>query len=515
VQITIIGSGYVGLVTGTCLANFGLSVTCVDKDIEKIKQLNNGKIPIYEPGLEDLIVKNVKENRLRFTTDLKKAVEESQVIYIAVGTPPNHDGSADLQYVEEVARDIGKYLNDYKVFVNKCTVPVGTARKIKQIISDNYKNPYIFSHCEGAQHPKQSQFPSSNSEEPSFPSHCEKRSDEAITNNINPGDLSNYNPCQDSPSPLREEYTQDLLPLRGGRIKVGVKHPFDIISNPEFLREGSAVYDFTHPDKIVIGYESEKAKQIMQEIYRPLYLLDTPFVFTNLETAEMIKYACNAFLATKITFINEIANLCDRVGADVQQIAKAMGMDGRISPKFLHPGPGYGGSCFPKDTRALNATASNYNYDFKLLEAVIEANSRQREMVVNKIEKYLGTLKDKTIGILGLAFKQNTDDIRESAAIDIIQMLLQKGASIRCFDPMAAENTKKILPDLVFCSDEYETARNSDALVIITEWNQFRNLDLNRIKSMMSNPILFDMKNLYEPFKVKELGIEYYGIGRR
>jgi len=468
VQITIIGSGYVGLVTGTCLANFGLSVTCVDKDIEKIKQLNNGKIPIYEPGLEDLIVKNVKENRLRFTTDLKKAVEESQVIYIAVGTPPNHDGSADLQYVEEVARDIGKYLNDYKVFVNKCTVPVGTARKIKQIISDNYKNPYISNHCDSS-----------------------------------------------SPSPLREEYTQDLLPLRGGRIKVGVKHPFDIISNPEFLREGSAVYDFTHPDKIVIGYESEKAKQIMQEIYRPLYLLDTPFVFTNLETAEMIKYACNAFLATKITFINEIANLCDRVGADVQQIAKAMGMDGRISPKFLHPGPGYGGSCFPKDTRALNATASNYNYDFKLLEAVIEANSRQREMVVNKIEKYLGTLKDKTIGILGLAFKQNTDDIRESAAIDIIQMLLQKGASIRCFDPMAAENTKKILPDLVFCSDEYETARNSDALVIITEWNQFRNLDLNRIKSMMSNPILFDMKNLYEPFKVKELGIEYYGIGRR
>ena len=250
---------------------------------------------------------------------------------------------------------------------------------------------------------------------------------------------------------------------------MGVIHAFDIISNPEFLREGSAVYDFTHPDKIVIGCESEKAKQIMQEIYRPLYLLDTPFVFTNLETAEMIKYACNAFLATKITFINEIANLCDRAGSDVHQIAKAMGMDGRISPKFLHPGPGYGGSCFPKDTRALNATAGNYNYDFKLLGAVIEANTRQREIIVDKIEKYSGTLKDKMIGILGLAFKQNTNDIRESAAIDIIKILLQKGVSIKCFDPMAMQNTKKLIPDLNYCQDEYDTAKDADALVILTE----------------------------------------------
>jgi UDPglucose 6-dehydrogenase len=295
---------------------------------------------------------------------------------------------------------------------------------------------------------------------------------------------------------------------------VRVKHPFDIISNPEFLREGSAVYDFTHPDKIVIGYESEKAKQIMQEIYRPLYLLDTPFVFTNLETAEMIKYACNAFLATKITFINEIANLCDRVGADVHQIAKAMGMDGRISPKFLHPGPGYGGSCFPKDTRALHAIGNKQEYDFKLIKAVIEANSRQREIVVDKIEKYLGTLKDKTIGILGLAFKQNTDDIRESAAIDIIKILLQKDARIKCFDPMAMDNTKKILPDLTYCQDEYNTARNSHALVILTEWNQFRNLDLNKIKKLMKNPILIDSKNLYETSKVKELGFTYAGMGR-
>jgi len=293
-----------------------------------------------------------------------------------------------------------------------------------------------------------------------------------------------------------------------------VKQPFDIISNPEFLREGSAVYDFTHPDKIVIGYETEKAKQVMQEIYRPLYLLDTPFVFTFLETAEMIKYACNAFLATKITFINEIANFCDRAGADVHPIAKAMGMDGRISPKFLHPGPGYGGSCFPKDTRALHTIAENEKYDFKLIKAVIGANSRQREIVIEKIKKALGNLRGKNIAILGLAFKQNTDDIRESAAIDIIKNLLAKGANIQCFDPMAMENTRKILPDLIFCSDEYETARNSDALVILTEWNQFRNLDLHRIKALINNPILLDMKNLYEPDKAKDLGFAYQGIGR-
>jgi UDPglucose 6-dehydrogenase len=445
-SISIIGTGYVGLVTGTCLANFGLTVTCVDNDKKKINLLKSGKIPIYEPGLEDLIIKNVKENRLKFSTNPKEAIENAQVVYIAVGTPPNHDGSAGLQQVEGVAKDIAKYINGYKVIVNKCTVPVGTARKIKKIISG----------------------------------HC----------------------FSSNPSPLRGE----------GRVRV--KYSFDIISNPEFLREGSAVYDFTHPDKIVIGYETEKAKQIMQEIYRPLYLLDTPFVFTNLETAEMIKYACNAFLATKITFINEIANLCDKVGSDVHQIAKAMGMDGRISPKFLHPGPGYGGSCFPKDTRALQATSNEYNYDFKLIKAVVDANFRQREIVVDKIEKLLIDLKYKTIGILGLAFKQNTDDIRESAAIDIIKMLIKKGAIIRCFDPMAMENTKKILPDLVFCSDEYETARDSDALVILTEWNQFRNLDLNRLKSIMINPILFDMKNLYEPEKFKELGFTYAGMGR-
>ncbi|MDD4363283.1 MAG: UDP-glucose/GDP-mannose dehydrogenase family protein [Atribacterota bacterium] len=546
-NIAIIGTGYVGLVTGTCLTNFGLSVTCVDKDKKKIDLLKKGEMPIYEPGLKELIFKNVKENRLKFTTDLKKAVEESQVIYIAVGTPQRHDGSANLQQVERVAKDIGKYINGYKVIVNKCTVPVGIARKIKQIISDNYDDTHISNHYEPPS--------SGHCEEPPSSGHCEERNDEAIPSNSaqdgiskkhkdspsNCDDLSSdfhyenahhqkqsefassslratkgsaeISSSSSYPSPLRENSPHIPSPLRGeGRVRV--KYSFDIISNPEFLREGSAVYDFTHPDKIVIGYESEKAKMIMQEIYRPLYLLDTPFVFTTLETAEMIKYACNAFLATKITFINEIANLCDRVGADVYQIAKAMGMDGRISPKFLHPGPGYGGSCFPKDTRALQVIANDYNYDFKLIKAVIEVNCRQRKIVVEKIEKSLCSLSGKTIGILGLAFKQNTDDIRESAAIDIIKMLLQKGAIISCFDPLATENTQKILPELTYCQDEYEAAKNADALVILTEWNQFRNLDLSKIKNSMKNNFLFDIKNLYEPSKVKELGFKYLGMGR-
>jgi UDPglucose 6-dehydrogenase len=441
-KICIIGTGYVGLVTGTCLSDFGLEVTCVDKDSEKIKGLNSGKVPIYEPNLESLIKKNVTAARLDFTTDIKKAVIQSKAIFIAVGTPPNNDGSANLSQIEEAAKEIARYINEHKVIVNKSTVPIGTAHRIKEIIN-------------------------------SF-----------------------------SPSPLRGE----------GRVRV--KYPFDIVSNPEFLREGSAVYDFTHPDKIVIGTTSDKALKIMQEIYRPLYLIDTPFVITNPETAELIKYACNAFLATKITFINEIANLCDKVGADVHQVAKAMGLDGRISPKFLHPGPGFGGSCFPKDTEALCSIATSYGYEFKTLQAVISANKRQRELMVEKIKHLLGSLKDKTIGILGLAFKQNTDDIRKSPSIDIIQLLLKEGAYIKCFDPLAVENTKKILPNLTYCQDEYDTAQESDALVIATEWNQFRNLDLLKIKKILKSPILLDLRNLYEPEKVKELGFIYEGVGR-
>jgi len=430
-KIAIIGTGYVGLVTGTCLSDFGLDVVCVDKDNKKIECLNSGKVPIYEPNLEALIKKNVSAGRLTFTNDLEKAVIQSKVIFIAVGTPSNNDGSANLKQIEKVAQQIAHHLNEYKVIVNKSTVPIGTATKIKEIINSS------------------------------------------------------------SPS------------------------PFDVVSNPEFLREGSAVYDFTHPDKIVIGTTSPKSLKIMQEIYRPLYLIDTPFVITNPETAELIKYACNAFLATKITFINEIANLCDKVGADVHQIAKAMGLDGRISPKFLHPGPGYGGSCFPKDTEALYHFASTCGYDFKLLKGVISVNKRQRELMVDKIKHHLGDLKGKTIGILGLAFKQNTDDIRQSPSIDIIKLLLKEGAQIRCFDPLAMDNTKKILPNLTYCQDEYETARDSDALIVATEWNQFRNLDLLKIKKLLKSPILIDSRNLYEPVTLKSLGFIYEGVGRK
>jgi UDPglucose 6-dehydrogenase len=430
-KVTIVGTGYVGLVTGTCLSDFGLNVICVDRDNKKIECLNSGKVPIYEPNLEALIQKNVLAGRLTFTTDLEKAIKESKIIFIAVGTPPNDDGSANLEQIKKVAQQVAASMNEYKVIVNKSTVPIGTATKIKEIINSS------------------------------------------------------------SPS------------------------PFDIVSNPEFLREGSAVYDFTHPDKIVIGTTSDKALKIMQEIYRPLYLIDIPFVITNPKTAELIKYACNAFLATKITFINEIANLCDKVGANVHQIAKAMGLDGRISPKFLHPGPGYGGSCFPKDTEALYHFASTCGYDFKLLKGVISANKRQRELMAEKIKHHLGDLKGKTIGILGLAFKQNTDDIRKSPAIDIINLLLKEDARIRCFDPLAMDNSRKILPNLTYCQDEYETAKGSNALVIATEWNQFRNLDLLKIKKLLKTPILLDLRNLYDPEKAKFLGFVYEGVGRK
>jgi len=455
-NICIIGTGYVGLVTGTCLADFGFSVTCVDQDEKKISLLNSGGVPIHEPNLEALIKKNVMAGRLSFTTDMEKVVKQSKVIFIAVGTPPNHDGSANLKQIEKVAQQIAAFMNEYKVIVNKSTVPIGTATKIKEIIN-KYQNVI-----------------------------AREQSDRS------------------NPSLNRRTGVSPVYSI-----------PFDIVSNPEFLREGSAVYDFTHPDKIVIGTTSDKALKIMQEIYRPLYLIDTPFVITNPETAELIKYACNAFLATKITFINEIANLCDKVGADVHQIAKAMGLDGRISPKFLHPGPGYGGSCFPKDTEALYHIASTYGYEFKLLKRVIFANRRQRELMVEKIRYYLGDLKGKTIAVLGLAFKQNTDDIRQSPSIDIIKLLLKEGAKIKCFDPLAMDNTKKILPDLTYCQDEYETAQQSDALIIATEWNQFRNLDLTKIKKLLKFPILLDLRNLYDPAKVKALGFVYEGVGRK
>ena len=488
-NISIIGTGYVGLVTGTCLADFGLSVTCVDQDETKISLLNSGGVPIYEPNIAPLIEKNVSADRLTFTTDLEKAVKQSKVIFIAVGTPPNHDGSANLKQIEKVAQQIAQHLNEYKVIVNKSTVPIGTAAKIKEIISKN-QNVIARSEATKQSHPS-SDIPASSSVIPAKAG-------------IHPSVIAREQSDRSNPHLNRRTDVSPVYPI-----------PFDIVSNPEFLREGSAVYDFTHPDKIVIGTTSDRALKIMQEIYRPLYLIDTPFVITNPETAELIKYACNAFLATKITFINEIANLCDKVGADVHQVAKAMGLDGRISPKFLHPGPGYGGSCFPKDTEALYHFASTCGYDFKLLKGVISANNRQRELMVEKIKHHLGNLKGKTIGILGLSFKQNTDDIRKSPAVDIIQLLLKEGARIRCFDPLAMDNSRKILPNLTYCQDEYETARGSDALVIATEWNQFRNLDLSKIKKLLKSPILLDLRNLYDPATLKTLGFIYEGVGRK
>ena len=480
-KICIIGAGYVGLVTGTCLADFGLQVTCVDQDETKISLLNSGGVPIYEPNLDNLIKKNITAGRLFFTINLHQAVTNSKIIFIAVGTPSNNDGSANLAQIEEVAKQIALSINNYKVIVIKSTVPVGTTHKINEIIIKRQVPPSLRA-TEGSAAIPPSVIPVSSSVIPAKAgihpsSHCEgaKRPKQSLSKSFE----------------------------------------FDIVSNPEFLREGSAVYDFTHPDKIVIGTTSDKALKIMQEIYRPLYLIDTPFVITNPETAELIKYACNAFLATKITFINEIANLCDKVGADVHQIARAMGLDGRISPKFLHPGPGYGGSCFPKDTEALYHFASTCGYEFKLLKGVISANKRQRELMVDKIKHHLDNLKGKTIAVLGLAFKQNTDDIRKSPSIDIIQLLLKERANIRCFDPLAMNNTKKILPDLTYCQDEYETAQGSDVLVIATEWNQFRNLDLLKIKKLLKSPILLDLRNLYEPAALKFLGFIYEGVGRK
>jgi len=479
VKISIIGTGYVGLVTGTCLADFGLSVTCVDQDEQKINLLNSGGVPIYEPNLEALIKKNVSAGRLTFTTDLEKAVKQSKLIFIAVGTPSNDDGSANLKQIEKVAQQIAHHLNEYKVIVNKSTVPIGTATKIKEIINSSSPSPL---RGEGRVRVNSSSvIPKESPDIHGFSSVIPAKA------GIHPSVIA------------RSEATrQSQLPPK--------PFDFDVVSNPEFLREGSAVYDFTHPDKIVIGTESPKALKIMQEIYRPLYIIDTPFVITNPETAELIKYACNAFLATKITFINE---------ADVHQIAKAMGLDGRISPKFLHPGPGYGGSCFPKDTEALYHFSSTSGYEFKLLKGVISANKRQRELMVDKIKHHLGNLKGKTIGILGLAFKQNTDDIRKSPSLDIIKLLLKEKAKIKCFDPLAMDNTKKILPNLIYCQDEYETAKASDALVIATEWNQFRNLDLLKIKKLLKTPILIDLRNLHDPAKARDLGFTYEGVGRK
>jgi UDPglucose 6-dehydrogenase len=431
-NICVIGTGYVGLVTGACLAEFGMNVICVDNDQQKIHLLQQGKVPIYEPGLEDLVLKNMREGRLSFSTSIQEGVTSSLVIFIAVGTPSHDDGSADLGAAEEVAKEIARQMDGYKVIVIKSTVPVGTSRYLKKMIQEHLTKPT----------------------------------------------------------------------------------PFDIVSNPEFQREGSAIEDFMRPDRVTIGAESEQAIAIMKDIYSALYLIETPFVITNSETAEMIKYAANAFLATKVSFINEIANLCEAMGADVHHVARAMGLDGRIGKKFLHPGPGYGGSCFPKDTRALSRMARERGYAFKILDSVIQVNEEQKRRMVSKIKEKVGDLRGKTIGILGLSFKPNTDDVRESSAIAIIKDLLAMGAKVKAFDPAAVEEAKAVLPEVEYGKDAYDVANGCHALVLVTEWNQFRRLDLQRIKALLKTPIFIDLRNVYDPDQMKRLGFTYCGVGR-
>jgi UDPglucose 6-dehydrogenase len=431
-HIAVIGTGYVGLVTGACFAEFGVDVTCVDIDAEKITRLAKGDIPIYEPGLEQLVEKNSHAGRLSFTTDLKAAVEQALVIFLAVGTPSKSDGSADLSFIESAARSVAEHMNGYKVIVTKSTVPIGTGEYLRKLIREHQKT----------------------------------------------------------------------------------RTNFGVVSNPEFLREGAAINDFMRPDRVVIGSSDEEAIAIMRDLYRPLYLIEAPFVITSLEAAELTKYAANAFLATKISFINEIANLCDRIGCDVHDVAKAMGMDRRIGSKFLHPGPGFGGSCFPKDTSALATVARHFNSESLIVDAVMEVNRRQRAAMLPKIEKLTGELAGKTIAVLGLAFKPETDDMREAPAVEIIRGLVERGATVRAYDPVAMPEAAKILPDITYTEDEYNAVTGADALVFITEWNQFRALDMKRVRELMRSARIADLRNIYEPSAMRELGFDYVGVGR-
>ncbi|HEV3470369.1 MAG TPA: UDP-glucose/GDP-mannose dehydrogenase family protein [Pyrinomonadaceae bacterium] len=432
-HIAVIGTGYVGLVTGACFAEFGVNVTCVDVDEEKIRRLSEGHIPIYEPGLDQLVAKNTQAGRLHFTTDIGSAVEQALVIFLAVGTPPKEDGSADLRFIEEAARSVARHMNGYKVVVTKSTVPVGTGEHLRRLIREHQAAP----------------------------------------------------------------------------------HNFGVVSNPEFLREGAALDDFMRPDRVVIGTRDEAAAAIMRDLYRPLYLIETPIVFTSLEAAELTKYAANAFLATKISFINEIANLCDRIGCDVHDVARAIGMDNRIGRKFLHPGPGFGGSCFPKDTSALLSVAREYGADALIVESVVEVNRRQRERMLPKIEKLVGDLKGKTVAVLGLSFKPETDDMREAPAIDIVRGLVARGARVRAYDPVAVPQARAVLPaEVEYAEDEYAAVEGADALVFVTEWNQFRALNMERVKGLMRAPRIADLRNIYEPAAMRELGFDYVGVGR-
>ncbi|MGO9613683.1 MAG: UDP-glucose dehydrogenase family protein [Dissulfurispiraceae bacterium] len=432
-HISIIGTGYVGLVTGACFSEFGVMVTCVDKDKGKIELLSQGKIPFYEPGLEELVNRNLRQGRLKFNTDMRDVVEESLVIFIAVGTPPRGDGSADLIYVDEVAREIASSIKSYKVIVTKSTVPVGTGERIRKIISGNLKE----------------------------------------------------------------------------------QADFDIVSNPEFLREGAAIEDFMRPNRVVLGARSPQAIAIMKDLYRPLYLIETPFVITNIETAELIKYASNSFLAVKVSFINEMSRLCEKVGADINVVARAMGLDGRIGPKFLHAGAGFGGSCFPKDTQAILKIAADQNVELETVNAAVKANKKQIGLMSEKIRNALGNdIKGKSIAILGLSFKPNTDDVREAPALYIIQDLLKCGAAIRAYDPVAMDNARAILPAVTYCDDAYDACKGADAVAIVTEWNEFRNLDMLKILDLLDKPYFFDFRNIYEPQKIKSYGFNYFSVGR-
>ena len=438
-SILIIGCGYVGLVSAACLSEFGHSVICMDVDKDKIKNLKKGIIPIYEPGLQELVEKNLKVGRLTFTTDIKKSIEVSKIIFIAVGTPTINDGSADLTFVFDVASSIGDNINEYKVVVNKSTVPVGTGKKVKDIIDEKIK-------------------------------------------------------------------------------KRNVNYDFNIVSNPEFLREGSAVSDFMHPDRIVIGTDSEQALSVMKQVYSVLFLNNHPFVFTKLESAEVIKYASNAFLSVKISFINEIANICENVGADIHEVAKAIGLDKRIGKYFLHSGPGYGGSCFPKDNDALVKTADQFDCELNVVKAAQKTNKEQKLRMVKKItNEFKNNIENKTIAVLGLSFKPRTDDMREASSLTIINELLSKGAKIKVFDPVSMSNAKNYYlksMDVYYATDEYDAVSNADALVIITEWNEFRSLNLEKIKNLMNGKLFFDLRNIYSRDLVESTGFKYIAVGR-
>jgi UDPglucose 6-dehydrogenase len=440
VNIAVIGAGYVGSASGACLADFGNHVICVDTDTEKIEMLKKGVLPIYEPGLEAVVERNVRAGRLVFTTDLALALAKSTVVFITVGTPSSDDGGADLSHIKAAARQIGALVEKYTVIVNKSTVPIGAGRMVERWIGEEME-------------------------------------------------------------------------------KHGKTVEFDVVSNPEFLREGSAVYDFTHPDRVVIGADSKRARRVMKDVYRSLYLSETPYIETTLESAEMIKYASNAFLAVKITFINEIANICEKIGANVQDVALAMGRDNRIGAKFLHPGPGYGGSCFPKDTRALAKTGREHNEIQSIVEAAIRSNEAQKNRAVKKIETILGgSLQGKTLAVLGLAFKPNTSDIREAPAVFIAEYLIWQGAKLRVYDPAAMkEAATRLAPfrdSVYFAGDEYDAMKDASALLIITEWNQFRNIDLFKVKELLALPYFFDFRNIYKRKEVEAAGLYYFGTGK-